>query len=99
VGIFIFLAAWILLMTYVIVGGFLYVTKVLPALSRDGLDACPKLWLSSQLAQVDLFLSRLPPNTPRPWYYGVLSRARLISTAVLSVELVALMAWVAFLSL
>ena len=91
----VFLTAWTFVMVYVVVGNYLYFTKVLPALSRDGLDGWPKFMPSKQLGQVDLFLSRFPPTAPRPWYYGVLSRVRAISAAVLVVELVAFMAWVA----
>jgi hypothetical protein len=91
--------AWILVMVYVAVGNYLYFAKVLPMLSREGLDACPKIWFANQFAQVDLFLTRLPPTVSRPWYYGVLSRVRAISTALLAVMLVVFVAWVAFLSL
>ena len=90
---------WVFLMAYVIVGNYLYFTKVLPTLSRAGFDACPKFRLSNQIAQVDLFLTLLPPTDPRPWYYGVLSHHRTISTAVLVLMLGVFMAWAAFLSL
>ena len=97
--IFVSVCAWILVMAYVVVWNYLYFTKVLPTLSRDGLDGSPKLMPSSQFAQIDLFLTRLPPTASRPWYYCVLSRVRAISAALLVVELVVFMAWVAFLSL
>ena len=96
---FVTVCAWIFLMAYAVVWSYLYFTKVLPTLSRDGLDACPRIWFANQFAQVDLFLTRLPPTVPRPWYYGVLSRHRAISTAVLVLVLVVFMAWAAFLSL
>jgi hypothetical protein len=92
--------AWILVMAYVVVGNYLYFAKVLPTLSGDGLDDdWPKLTPSRQLAQIDLFLTRLPPTAPRPSYYSVLARVRAITSAVVSVELLVFLAWVAFLSL
>ena len=90
--------AWFLVMAYVVVGNYLYFTKVLPTVSRGGLDGWPKLMPSRQFAQVDLFLTRLPPTAPRPWHYGVLSRVRAISTAVFVVQLVVFLAWVAVMS-
>ena len=36
--ILIFFTAWTIAMAYVVVGNYLYFAKVLPALSRDGLD-------------------------------------------------------------
>ena len=90
----IILTAWIVVMAYVIVGNYLYFTKVLPALSRDGLDGWPKFLPSKQLAQVDFFLRRFPPPDPRPWFYGVLSHVRAITAAVVVVELVAFVAGV-----
>ncbi len=97
--IFVTACAWIFGMAYAVVWNYLYFTKVLPMLSRHGLDDCAKLWWSSQFAQVDLFLTRLPPTDPRPWYYGVLSRVRVINAAILVMGLVVVMAWVAFFSL
>ena len=99
--ILIFVAAcvWIFVTAYVVVGNYLYFTKVLPTLSRDGLDDRPKFMPSRQFAQVDLFLTRLPPTAPRPWYYGVLSRVRAISTGLLVLVEVVFLAWAAFLSL
>ena len=94
--IFVSVCAWISVMAYVVVWNYLYFTKVLPTLSRDGLDDSPKFMPSSQFAQVDLFLPGYHPPPPRPWYCRVLSRVRAISTAVLFVELVVFMAWVAF---
>jgi hypothetical protein len=95
--IFVSACAWIFLMSYVVVGNYLYFTKVLPTLSRDGLDGSGKFTPSSQFAQVDLFLTRLPPTGPRPWYYGVLSRVRAISAALVVAEFVVFMAWFIFL--
>jgi hypothetical protein len=97
--IFVSACAWIFVMAYVVVGNYLYFTKILPTLSRDGLDGSPKFTPSSQFAQVDLYLTRLPPTGARPWYYDVLSRVRAISTALVVVELVVFMAWLSFLSL
>jgi hypothetical protein len=97
--IFVTVCAWIFVMAYVVVGNYLYFTKVLPTLSRDGLDGWPKFTPSRQLAQVDLFLTRLPTTAARPWYYGVLSRVRAISAALIVVELVVFLAWAAFASL
>jgi hypothetical protein len=90
--ILIFLTAWTIVMTYVVVGNYPYFTKVLPALSRDGLDGSLKLTPSKQLAQVDFFLTRFPPTAPRPWFYDVLSHVRAITAAVVLVELVAMVA-------
>ncbi len=97
--IFVTACVWIFVMAYAVVWNYLYFTKVLPTLSRHGLDDCAKLWWSSQFAQVDLFLTRLPTTAPRPWYYGALSRVRAISAAILVVELLVFMAWVVLLSL
>jgi hypothetical protein len=97
--IFVIVCAWIFGMAYAVVWNYLYFTKVLPTLSRDGLDDWPKFMPLRLVAQVDLFLTRLPPTAPRPWYYGVLSRVRAINAAILVVGLVVFMAWVAFLSL
>jgi hypothetical protein len=97
--IFVTACALISVMAYVVVANYLYFTKVLPTLSRDGLDGWPKFMPSRQFAQADLFLTRLPPTAHRRWYYGVLSRVRAISAALLVVESVVFMAWVAFSSL
>jgi hypothetical protein len=50
-----------LLAAYVIVGNHLYLAKVLPALSRDGLDGSVKFMPSKQFDQIDVFLTRFPP--------------------------------------
>jgi hypothetical protein len=91
-GLLIFLTAWIFVMSYVVIGNYLYFTKVLPALARDGLDGSPKFMPSKQLAQVDLFITRFPPTAPRPWFFSVLSRVRAITAAVVFAELVAMVA-------
>ena len=36
--IFVTACAWIFVMAYAVVGNYLYFTKVLPTLARDGLD-------------------------------------------------------------
>ncbi len=91
-GILIFLITWTSVMVYVVVGNYLYWTKVLPALSRDGLDGSVKFMPSKQFGQVDLFLTRFPPTAPRPWFYGVLSHVRAICAALIVLELVAIVA-------
>jgi hypothetical protein len=91
-GTFIFFTAWTVVMLYVTLGNYLYFTKVLPALSRDGLDGSLKFTPSKQLGQVEVFLSRFPLTAPRPWFYGVLLHIRAITAAVLLVELVGMVA-------
>lgn len=91
-GIFIFLASWVLVMAYVVVGNYLYFEKILPALSRDGLDSSMKFMPSKQLEQVDLFLARFPPDAPRPWFYGLLSNVRIITIVVMLSLLVGMVA-------
>jgi hypothetical protein len=81
-----------LLAAYVIVGNHLYLAKVLPALSRDGLDGSVKFMPSKQFDQIDVFLTRFPPTAPRPWFYGVLSHVRAISAALVAFWLVAFVA-------
>lgn len=89
---FIFFTSWVLVMAYCVVANYLYFEKVLPALSRDGLDSSMKFLPSKQLEQVDLFLARFPPDAPRPWFYGPLSHIRIITVVVMlliAVEMVA----------
>jgi hypothetical protein len=87
-----FLIWWTSVAAYVVIGNYLYFTKVLPALSRDGLDGSLKFTPSKQLAQVDLFLTRFPPTVPRPWFYVVLSHVRAINVALVVLALVAMVA-------
>ena len=91
--IFLTVCAWSFGMAFAVVWNYLYFTKVLPALSQDGLDDWPKFTPSRLFAPVDLFLTRLPPTAPRPWYYGILSRASAINAVILVVGLVLFMAW------
>jgi hypothetical protein len=83
-----FILCWIFLLIYVVVGNFLYLAVVLPALRRDGLDGSVKFTPSQQLKQVDLFVARHSADESRPWYLGTLSRARTLS-AVLAFLMIA----------
>jgi hypothetical protein len=81
-GTVVFVTAWAFMMIYVLMGNYLYFTKVLPALGRASLDGWPKFLPSSQLEQVDRYLNMLPPDAPRPWYCAILSRVRTLTVAV-----------------
>jgi hypothetical protein len=91
-GTLIFFTAWTIVMLYVTLGNHLYFPKVLPALSRHGLDGSLKFTPSKQFGQVELFLTRFPPTAPRPWFYGVLLHVRAITASVLLVELAGMVA-------
>ena len=99
-GILIVLIAWTSGMACVIVWNYLYLAKVLPALSRDGLDGSVKFMPSKQSGQVDLFLARFPPTGPRPWFYGVLSHVRAFNVGLIVMALVAIVAvlWLSFMN-
>ncbi len=98
-GILIFLIAWTSGVAYVVVGNYLYLAKVLPALSRAVLDGSVKFMPSKQLGQVDLFLARFPPPAPRPWFYGLLAHVRAINVGLIVMALVAIVTVLSWLSL
>ncbi len=80
----ILLLAWLLVVVYVILGNYLYWLKILPTLTRNGLDGSPKFSPSGQLKQVDLFIAQLIPDVSRPWFYGLLAHVRAITAVVLA---------------
>lgn len=82
VAVFLFVSAWAIVAVYVLVGNYLYILKVLPALARDGLDGSLKFTPWEQLEQVETFLARLAPDAPRPWYFSLLSHVRIITAVV-----------------
>ncbi|WP_165232008.1 hypothetical protein [Aquisphaera insulae] len=81
-------------MVYASLGNYLYLFKVLPALSRAGLDGSQKLLPSQQLEQIDQYLARFPADAPRPWFHGLLSHFRLISTVLVILTLLILFTFI-----
>jgi hypothetical protein len=85
-----FLFVWFLIIVYIVVGNYLNIAKVLPALGEN--------WTftpSAQLDQVDRYLLLLEKAKERPWFYLYLRHIRLIaSTLGVLMALAALFAWI-----
>jgi hypothetical protein len=59
---------------YVVLGNYLYFSKILPAL-----DQSPKLLPNGQLGQVDQYLTMLNERDERQWFEPLLRNARSIN--------------------
>ena len=59
---------------YVVLGNYLYFTKVLPAL-----DEPPKLLPGGQVRDIDRYLESLDERVERPWFVPVLQNIRTIT--------------------
>ena len=59
---------------YVLLGNYLYLCKVLPALGES-----PKLLPSSQLNHVDRYIGSLDESRERQWFEPILRNARTIN--------------------
>lgn len=91
----IFIAGWLVVLVWCVIGNYLYFGKVLPTLARKGLDGSFKIWPRDQLKQADLFVAHAPPDVSQTWYYKYLSRIRTIFIAPLLAFLAMLVAWLA----
>jgi hypothetical protein len=86
-------AGWLIVMAYVAIGNYLYLSKVLPNLARRGLNGTFRFLPWEQLRQVDLFVAGHPANAPKRPALAYLSHIRLITAITLIAEICAFGAW------
>ena len=71
-----FIAAWLLVLVWCLVGNYAYFKKVQPGLSRAGLDSSTKFLPRNQLKQIDQFLAQGAPGAQDSWVHGFLLHIR-----------------------
>ena len=78
-----FFVVWFLVALYVLLGNYLYFSKILPALGDDTGHASPKFLPSGQFGQVKAYVRMLEQKQDKPWFYYFLKNIAAISALVL----------------
>ena len=69
--------------TYVVIGNYLYLSKVLPALNKNGKNEHPSFMPSGQLKQIETYITILNEKNEKPWFYYLLKYNKTIVTILL----------------
>jgi len=74
-----FLIVWLVVALYVLLGNYVYYSKILPALRNDTANAAPSFMPSGQFRQVKEYIRVLEKEQKKPWFYYLLKNLAAIT--------------------